>query len=103
MKIRSILAAEIQRHYLVILSQEFCYVRKEQSGEEPGFHLRKRASYRSQMYRYKARRVSRPEALHDCQTIFHLSFAGFKFEVQRSNPEGFQKVAGGRSEAKTTG
>ena len=28
---------------------------------------------------------------------------GLKFEVQRYNPEGWEKVAGGRSEAKTTG
>ena len=30
-------------------------------------------------------------------------FRGFKFEVQRCNPEGCEKVAGGRSVAKTTG
>jgi len=28
---------------------------------------------------------------------------GFKFEVQRCNAEGCEKVAGGRSEAETTG
>jgi hypothetical protein len=32
-----------------------------------------------------------------------FSIGGFRFEVQKSNPEGCQKVAGGRSEAKTTG
>src|SRR4030095_9900465 len=37
--------------------------------------------------------------------IFDFSFVigGFKFEVQRHNPEGCEKVASGRSEAKTTG
>ena len=32
-----------------------------------------------------------------------IAIRGFKFEVQESNPEGCQRVAGGRSEAKTTG
>jgi hypothetical protein len=36
------------------------------------------------------------------KTIFHLSL-GFNLEVQRRNPKGCEKVAGGRSEAKTTG
>jgi hypothetical protein len=34
---------------------------------------------------------------------FSIVIGGFKFEVQRCNPEGCEKVAGGRSEAKTTG
>jgi hypothetical protein len=34
---------------------------------------------------------------------FPFVIGGFKFEVQRRNPEGCEKVAGGRSEAKTTG
>jgi hypothetical protein len=34
---------------------------------------------------------------------FPFVIGGFNLEVQRRNPEGCEKVAGGRSEAKTTG
>ena len=37
------------------------------------------------------------------ESNFPFVIGRFKFEVQQSNPEGCQKVAGGRSETKTTG
>ena len=37
------------------------------------------------------------------ETDFPFVIREFKFEMQRCNPKGCEKVAGGRSEAKTTG
>ena len=37
------------------------------------------------------------------KTDFPFVIREFKFEIQRCNPKGCERVAGGRSEAKTTG